>query len=132
MQANKHHYRHQKESQSQVVQLCPTLCDPMDYSLPGSSVHGIFQARVLEWIAISFSIRRRVLCLKKKKKKKLLCFWWLNEHMELVTTKTETPLRKRTGRTSSVRNLLLSSTGSLEANLLLLLLKRILNKLQIW
>ena len=34
---------------------CLTLCDPMDYSLPGSSVHGIFQARVLEWIAISFS-----------------------------------------------------------------------------
>ena len=41
--------------QSEVAQSCPTLCDPMDYSLPGSSVHGIFQARVLEWIAISFS-----------------------------------------------------------------------------
>ena len=40
---------------SEVAQLCPTLCDPMDYSLPGSSVHGIFQARVLEWVAISFS-----------------------------------------------------------------------------
>ena len=35
---------------------CPTLCDPMDYSLPGSSVHGIFQARVLEWVAIAFSV----------------------------------------------------------------------------
>ena len=35
--------------------MCPTLCDPMDCSLSGSSVHGIFQARVLEWIAISFS-----------------------------------------------------------------------------
>ena len=34
---------------------CPTLCDPMDCSLPGSSVHGIFQARVLEWVAIAFS-----------------------------------------------------------------------------
>ena len=34
-------------------QLCPTLCDPMDYSLPGSSVHGISQARILEWVAIS-------------------------------------------------------------------------------
>ena len=34
---------------------CPTLRDPMDYSLPGSSVHGIFQARVLEWVAIAFS-----------------------------------------------------------------------------
>ena len=38
-----------------VTQSCPTLCDPMDYSLPGSSVHGIFKARILEWVAISFS-----------------------------------------------------------------------------
>ena len=38
------------------LQLCPTLWDPMDSSLPGSSVHGIFQARVLEWAAISFSV----------------------------------------------------------------------------
>ena len=37
------------------VKSCPTLCDPMDCTLPGSSVHGIFQARVLEWIAISYS-----------------------------------------------------------------------------
>ena len=37
------------------VPLCPTLCDPMDCSLPGSSVHGILQARILKWIAISFS-----------------------------------------------------------------------------
>ena len=40
---------------SEVAQSCPTLCDPVDCSLSGSSVHGIFQARVLEWIAISFS-----------------------------------------------------------------------------
>ena len=38
-----------------VTQLCLTLCNPMDCSLPGSSVHGIFQARVLEWVAISSS-----------------------------------------------------------------------------
>ena len=38
-----------------VAQSCPTLCDPMDCSLPGSSVHGIFWAKVLEWVAISFS-----------------------------------------------------------------------------
>ena len=38
-----------------VAQLCPTLCDPLDYSLPGSSVHGISQVRILEWVAISFS-----------------------------------------------------------------------------
>ena len=42
---------------SEVAQSCLTLCDPMDCSLPGSSVHGIFQARVLEWVAISFSRR---------------------------------------------------------------------------
>ena len=44
-----------RESESEVTQSCPTLCDPMDCSLPGSSVHGIFQARILEWVAISFS-----------------------------------------------------------------------------
>ena len=38
-----------------VAQLCPTLCDPMDCNPPGSSVHEIFQARILEWVAISFS-----------------------------------------------------------------------------
>ena len=43
------------KSESEVAQSCPTLCDPMDCSLPGSSVHGIFQVRVLEWVAISFS-----------------------------------------------------------------------------
>ena len=43
------------KSKSEVAQPCPTLSDPMDYSLPGSSVHGIFQARVLEWGAIAFS-----------------------------------------------------------------------------
>ena len=37
------------------LQLCPTLCDPMDRSLPGSSVHGILQARILEWVAMPFS-----------------------------------------------------------------------------
>ena len=43
------------ESESEVVQLYPTLSDPMDCSLPGSSTYGIFQARVLEWVAIAFS-----------------------------------------------------------------------------
>ena len=49
------HFVHLKESESEVTQSCPTLCDPMDCNLPGSSVHGIFQARILEWVAISFS-----------------------------------------------------------------------------
>ena len=43
------------KSESEVIQSCPTLCDPRDCSLSGSSIHGIFQAGVLEWIAISFS-----------------------------------------------------------------------------
>ena len=41
------------KSESEVTQSCPTLSDPMDCSPPGSSVHGIFQARVLEWVAIT-------------------------------------------------------------------------------
>ena len=45
------------KSESEVAQSCPTLSDPMDCSPPGSSVHGIFQARVLEWGAIAFSTR---------------------------------------------------------------------------
>ena len=44
------------KSESEVAQSCPTLSDPMDCSLPGSSIHGIFQARVLEWGAVAFSI----------------------------------------------------------------------------
>ena len=43
------------KSESEVAQSCPTVRNPMDYSPPGSSVHGIFQARVLEWGAIAFS-----------------------------------------------------------------------------
>ena len=43
------------KSESEVAQSCPTLSNPMDCTLPGSSIHGIFQARVLEWGAIAFS-----------------------------------------------------------------------------
>ena len=45
------------------LQLCPTLCDPMDYSLPGSSTHGIFQAKVLEWVAFSVFLGSVILFL---------------------------------------------------------------------
>ena len=48
------------KSESEVAQLCPTPSDPMDCSLPGSSIHGIFQARVLEWGAIAFSVNRLI------------------------------------------------------------------------
>ena len=43
------------KNENEIAQLCPTLCDPMDCSPSGFSIHGIFQARVLEWVAISFS-----------------------------------------------------------------------------
>ena len=43
------------ESESEIAQSCPTLSDPTDCSPPGSSIHGIFQARVLEWVAVVFS-----------------------------------------------------------------------------
>ena len=54
------------------LQSCPTLCDPMDCSLPGFSIHGILQARTLEWVAISFSN-----AWKWKVKVKLLSHVWL-------------------------------------------------------
>ena len=48
------------KSQSEVIQSFPTLSDPMDWSLPGSSVRGIFQARVLKWVAIAFSVLKAI------------------------------------------------------------------------
>ena len=61
-------------SESEVAQSCPTLSDPMDCSLPGSSIHGIFQARIPEWAAISFSRgssqprdRTRVSCIADRR-----------------------------------------------------------------
>ena len=55
----------ESESESEVAQSCLTLCDPMDCSLPGSSIHGIFQARVLEWGAIAFSAMGYYSAIKK-------------------------------------------------------------------
>ena len=51
------------KGESEAAQLCPTLSDPLEYSLPGSSVHGIFQASVLEWGAIAFSARFHIYVL---------------------------------------------------------------------
>ena len=56
------------ESESEIAQSCLTFSDPMDGSLPGSSIHGIFPATVLEWGAIAFS--NKILLSHKKKKKK--------------------------------------------------------------
>ena len=71
------------KSESEVAQLCLTLSDPMDCSLPGSSAHGIFQARVLEWGAIAFSektsgrLYKELLKLNNKKKiSKIERFIW--------------------------------------------------------
>ena len=50
------------KSEGEVSQSGPTLSDPMDCSLPGSSIHGIFQARVLEWVAIAFSKKNIYFC----------------------------------------------------------------------
>ena len=62
------------QSESEVAQSCPTLSDPMDCSPPGSSIHGIFQARILEWATISFSRgssqprdRTRVSCIADRR-----------------------------------------------------------------
>ena len=56
------------ESESEVIQSCPTLSDPMDCSLPGSSIHGILQATVLEWGAIAFS-------------RKVISYTYINTHI---------------------------------------------------
>ena len=63
------------KSESEVTQSCLTLRDPMDCSLPGSSIHGIFQARVLEWGAIAFS--------SLYGRPRLIFLWW-NKHREIT------------------------------------------------
>ena len=64
------------KSESEVTQSCPTLSDPMDCSLPGSSIHGIFQARVLEWGAIAFSnMLSRLVTTFLPRSKRLLISW---------------------------------------------------------
>ena len=59
------------KSESEVTQSCPTPSDPMDCSLPGSSIHGIFQAGVLEWGAIAFSVLNTNNQLLERKIKKI-------------------------------------------------------------
>ena len=64
------------KSESEVAQPCPTLSDPMDCSIPGSSVHGIFQARVLEWGAIAFSGRKMLTQVKLQSMLCLQSLYW--------------------------------------------------------
>ena len=73
------------KSESEVAQSCLTLCDPMDCSLPGSSIHGIFQARVLEWGAIAFSSSNPTPPLfSYVTLGELLCKWRRQWHLTLV------------------------------------------------
>ena len=60
-----HLRRKVKESESEVAQSCQTLCNPMDRNLPGASVHGIFQVRILEWVAISDQHLNFLMCSLK-------------------------------------------------------------------
>ena len=63
------------KSESEVAQSCLTLCNPTDSSLPGSSIHGIFQARVLEWGAIAFSTMEYYSAIKKNTFELVLRRW---------------------------------------------------------
>ena len=104
------------KSQSKVAQSCPTLSNPMDCSLPGSSIHGIFQARVLEWDAIAFS-NMRVCILKNQSVPKNVQFrektaWlacWLKEKEPVCQCRRcirsldqEDPLEKEMATLSSI------------------------------
>ena len=66
---------HKTENESEVAQSYPTLSDPMDCSLPGSSIHGIFQARELEWGAIAFSTMEYYSAIKKNTFESVLMRW---------------------------------------------------------
>ena len=69
------------ERKEKVAQSCPTLCDPMDCSLPGSSTHGILQARILEWVAISFSNAwKRIVKVKSVSRVRLFATPWTVAH----------------------------------------------------
>ena len=63
------------KSESEVAQSCPTLSDPMDCSPPGSSIHGTFQARVLEWGAIAFSAMEHDSAIKRNTFESVLMRW---------------------------------------------------------
>ena len=93
-----------QKSESEVTPLCPTLSDPMDCSLPGLFVHGILQARILEWVAISFSgessqprdqtqvsnIAGRLFTIWAKLGEMYLIFNWENNHHQTNTLESIT------------------------------------------
>ena len=72
------------ESESEVAQSCLTLSDPMDCSLPGSSIHGIFQATVLEWGVIAFSLAHTYTqAIKDQQYLKKVCNWGKKKKIKL-------------------------------------------------
>ena len=78
------------KSESEVVQSCPTLRNPMNCSLPGSSVHGIFQARVLEWVTIAFSklslqLKPKTIACELLRWKQISEFWTLLDSRRSMT-----------------------------------------------
>ena len=93
----------QGKSEREVAQSCPTLRDPMDCSLPGSSIHGIFQARVLEWVAITVSIEEGycwansfyqfITCQEYLGKKMMPMYWevfleyWISSYLQSIPPK---------------------------------------------
>ena len=79
------------KSEREVAQSCPTLSDPMECSLPGSSVHGIFQARVLEWGAIAFS--------------EIIPSGFLIRQLEVLSTQKRKTKRKMKGFGCWIKNL---------------------------
>ena len=79
------------KSESEVAQLCPTLSDPIDYSLPHSSAHGIFQAKVLEWGAIAFSVpSASVLNICLSMDSAFLTDKYLKSNLNVINMKTPT------------------------------------------
>ena len=94
------------KSESEVAQSCPTLSDPMDCSLPGSSAHGIFQARALEWGAIAFSK-----CTKLEGKKTNGCCTWLYQRRQPRATLGRMPASAAEQRWSCGRGGKRSSTS---------------------
>ena len=83
------------KSESEIAQSCPTLRDPIDCSLPGSSVHGIFQARILEWGAIAFSEINVNLIPNTLTSTHRITFGWISGHPHGPAENTETTLKMK-------------------------------------
>ena len=81
------------KSESEVTKSCPTLCDPVDCSLPGFSAHGIFQARVLEWVAIAF-FKQAAGKFNSKANEKIFCF---QDQSYFLASKQEIDFSLKTG-----------------------------------